>query len=115
MAKRKKIRLNLSSILGMLSNILHSKEYLERSRKKPTDFTRNRKLSFMHMVLFMLNMVKTSTQVALDRFFELLDRANPTQMSQPSFSEARQKLKPEAIQELQERIAAELYQYGFDT
>ena len=115
MAKRKRIRLNLSSIVGMLSDILYSKEYLERSRKKLTDFTRNRKLPFMHLVLFMLNMVKTSTQVALDRFFELLDRTNPTQMSQPSFSEARQKLKPEAIQELQERIAAELYQYGFDT
>jgi len=115
MAKRKSIRLNLGSIVEKLSSIIHSKGYLERSRKKPTDFTRNRKMPFMYLISFMLNMVKTSTQVALDRFFELLDRTNPTQMSQPSFSEARQKLKPEAIQELQEGIAAELYKCDFDT
>lgn len=115
MTKLKNNRLTLKSIIEMLSEKINSKEYLERSRKKPTDFTRNRKMPFTIMISFMLNMVKTSTQVALDRFFELLDKKNKTLMTQESFSEARQKLKPEAIQELQESIANKLYKQDYDT
>jgi hypothetical protein len=47
----------------------------------------------------MMNLVKTSTQTALERFFELIG-SPATHMSQQSFSEARQKLLPEACREL---------------
>lgn len=99
----------------MISNLVGSKEYLERSRRNAVDFTRNRKMPFEKLIYFMLNMVKSSIQVALDRFFEMVDQENIVNMSQSSFSQARLKLKPEAIQELQETIAIELYKHNYNT
>jgi hypothetical protein len=72
-------------------------------------------MPFVEMMAFMLNLIRTSTQVALDRFFELLDSANPKRMSQQSFSEARQKLRPEACRELLELTVNYVYGCDMDT
>ena len=56
-------------------------------------------MNFVQLVIFMINLVRTSTQTALDRFFNLIEIPQ-TNMTQQSFSEARQKLKPEACREL---------------
>jgi hypothetical protein len=72
-------------------------------------------MPFEEMMAFMLNLIRTSTQVALDRFFELLDSGSPKRMSQQSYSEARQKLKPEACRELLDVTVGYVYGCDMDT
>ena len=73
--------------------------FLERAKQRATDFTRKRKMNFAHLLTCIINLVKTSTQTALDRFFNLMNMPQ-VHMTQQSFSEARQKLRPEACREL---------------
>ena len=87
------------SVTAMCSEMLNDLEYLISARMRPQDFTRNRKMPFANLVLFMLNLVRSSTQTCLDRFFEMIGQVD-VHMSQQSFSEARQKVKWEAFQEL---------------
>jgi hypothetical protein len=73
-------------------------EYESRSKKQRQDFSRNRKMPFKKLMWFMLNLVKESSQNALERFFPKIKEA--THMSQQAFSLARQKVKWEAFREL---------------
>jgi hypothetical protein len=60
-------------------------------------------MPFKKLVWFMLGMVKESSQNALERFFPKIktdQRSATTHMSQQAFSEARQKVKWEAFEEL---------------
>jgi hypothetical protein len=66
------------------------------------------------LIVFMLNLVRTSTQTALDRFFGLIGEPQ-THMTQQSFSEARQKLRPEACRELMEFSGEQVYTCDVDT
>jgi hypothetical protein len=70
--------------------------YKERSRKKPADFTRKRKMGFKELVYFLLSMINESSQNALERYFPRIGEEEQT-MTQQSFSVVRQKLKWEAI------------------
>jgi len=49
---------------------VNEKSYKNRSCKKPTNFTRERKMPFKKLIYFMLTSVKSSTQNALERYFE---------------------------------------------
>ena len=71
-------------------------------------------MPFPHMISFMINMVRQSTQTALDRFFELIGRSD-IHMSQQAFSEARQKLKWEACRELMDATVNNVYSGGYST
>jgi hypothetical protein len=77
---------------------LERAEYESRSKKRKQDFSRARKMPFKKLMWFMLNMVKESSQNALERFFPKIKEA--VHMSQQAFSLARQKVKWEAFQEL---------------
>ena len=72
--------------------------YKTRSCKHPTNFTRERKMPFKKLIYFMLTSVKSSTQNALERYFEKTNE--DVFITQQSFSEARQKLKVSASIEL---------------
>jgi hypothetical protein len=71
-------------------------------------------MPFAHMICFMLNQLKQSTQTALDRFFDLMGKED-VHMSQQSFSEARQKLKWEACRELMDFTVSVVYNEGYST
>jgi hypothetical protein len=75
--------------------LLEEAAYKIRSKKREQDFTRNRKMPFKKLILFMLGMVKESSQNALERFFPKLKDA--IHMSQQAFSLARRKVKWEAL------------------
>ena len=81
-----------------LRNKIADEKYKSRSKRKPNDFTRNRKMPFDKVILFMLTSLKCSTNSSLRRFFKILGESEP--IKQQSFSEARAKIKPEAISEL---------------
>lgn len=85
-------------LIKRTSELIYSVCFKEASRKKPTDFTRDRKMSFEEVILFMLLSFKSSTKSALRRFFTALSK--PISMQQQSFSEARAKVKVEAFIQL---------------
>jgi hypothetical protein len=81
--------------------------YLNRSKKRARDFTRNRKMPFTKLIYFFLSMIKESTQNALERYF--LRLGADIFMSQQAFSRARQNIKWEALLELFELTVDEAY------
>jgi len=88
--------MNLTNGIMILTNItLYDSGYKEAAKKKTTDFTRNRKMPFENVMLFMLFSLKCSTQSALRRFFANVGK--PVFIKQQSFSEARQKIKVSAF------------------
>jgi hypothetical protein len=103
----------LIGIMESLNRLIHSEGFLDRARMRTSDFTRNRKMGFTKLIAFMANQIKTSTQTALDRFFILIGEAD-TRMTQQSFSEARQKLNPEACRELFLHTVSQTYTYDTD-
>jgi len=91
--------------LGLLSHLretLTSDGFIERHRRKATDFTRRRCLTFVVVVLFLLNLVKRALQDELDEYFRLLrgDELAVRAVTKSAFSQARQKLKYTAFIEL---------------
>jgi hypothetical protein len=107
------IRATLAGIAEALRELIYSKRFLEQARQHPADFTRNRKMGFTQLVTFMINLVKTSTQTALDRFFGVIGIPE-IQMTQQSYSEARQKMNPEACRELFLHTTAHIYAHDVD-
>ena len=92
-------RRRLVKIIAELTNRLAcSEEFKKSARKKPSDFTRNRKMPFGEVVLFMLTSAKCSTQCSLRRFFAALGKE--VSMKQQSFSEARAKINVSAFVQL---------------
>ena len=110
----KKRQVGLVEITKQHRELIFSSSYKSRSKKRAADFTRERKMPFTHMVFFMLNMLKQSTQTALDRYFDLIGR-DDIHMSQQAFSEARQKLKWEACRELMDASASGVYRCDYNT
>jgi len=104
----------LTTAIGTSDDKVKSQEFLDSARKRQEDFTRNRKMPFVELVYFMLNMVKSSTQTCLDHFFELIGRED-VHMSQQSYSEARQKIKWEAFQDLFATIVDHIYTGYYNT
>ncbi|WP_220377113.1 hypothetical protein [Cohnella phaseoli] len=71
----------------------------EKAKKNEKDFKRNRKIGFFPLVALILRMVRKSTQLELDEFREMFmpEEAVKTTYTKQSFSEARQKLLPDAF------------------
>ena len=95
--KRKKERITLTEVAETCGGTINSESFLNDARKRPEDFTRNRKLPFPLLMLFMLNMIKSSIKTCLDRFFELIGQEDVS-MTQQAFSEARKKIKWQGFQ-----------------
>ncbi len=55
----------LIQIVQKSTNKIHSTEFLEKHRKKPAYFTRNRTLTFPSLISFMLNALNGSIQAEL--------------------------------------------------
>lgn len=89
-------------LINCFKEVLFSKEFKERQRQKPTDFTRQRSLPFVLVVIFLLNLVKRALQDEVDEFFKLLTGAEIATrlVSKSAFIQARLKLKYEAFIEL---------------
>ena len=67
--------------------IIYADSTLEESRFRPEYFTRNRLMPFYKLLRFLLSMYKTSSQTALNQFFE----KEEVTMSQQALSKARNK------------------------
>ena len=89
-------------LFAALRERLTAPDFLQRHRRSNKDFSRQRCLPFVVVILFLLNLVKRALQDELDQFFKL-DRAARVAarvVTKSAFSQARQKLKAEAFVEL---------------
>ncbi|MFV1996333.1 MAG: IS4 family transposase, partial [Verrucomicrobiales bacterium] len=95
-----------ANLLSIVRNTLEDKDFIDRHRRRPEDFTRSRKLSFSNLFLFLSGLLRSSLQNELDRFFQLLDDAGlPVRIvDRTALSHARSKLKASAFTEMNERI-----------
>lgn len=98
--------------MGYIRNMIYSEELKEKSRLNKKDFTRNRKVGFITLVCIILNMIKKSTQLELDDFLKKFgtEDANYSTYTKQSFSEARQKLSPEAFKILNKGFIEKYYE-----
>jgi hypothetical protein len=89
-------------LMATLKRCLTAPDFLERHRQSVKDFTRQRSLPFVAVVLFLLNLVKRPLQDELDQFFNLESRAVVAQqaVTKSAFCQARKKLKAGAFIEL---------------
>jgi hypothetical protein len=86
------------------------KEY----RASEKAFTRNRKISFVSLVLLQLNMLKRSLQKELVHFFELIK--TPVIITKSAFCQRRMQLKPEAFLDLNNILVNSFYEeYNYST
>ena len=92
---------NASDVTGEKITLPQSKE---KSVVNKQAFTRNRKMTFVQLICFILNGVKTTTQTALNRYFVLLEK--DIHMSQSALSQARNKINYYMFKHLFELIAA---------
>ena len=114
MKKRTGKRIALATIAEESGRKISEQEFLDSARKRPRDFTRNRKMPFTQLVLFMLNLVRSSIQTCLDRFFEMTGQ-DDVHMAQQSFSEARDKVRWEAFRELFRLVVNLIYSMYYAT
>ena len=114
MGRKSNKRITFAVFMSALATIIQSGGFLNRSRIKPQDFTRNRKMPFSKLIFFMLNTAKSSIQTRLDNFFENVLKEN-VHMSQQSFSDARQKIKHTAFLELFAAGVSIIYDGYYDT
>lgn len=91
--------------------MVYSEKLKDQSRKSEKDFTRKRKIGFIPLVCLIINMVRKSTQLELDEFRErfMPESAKSTTYTKQSFSEARQKLSPNAFKMLNDGFIEEFY------
>ena len=107
-------RLLFAAAVVLVQTAIFSQAFLYAARKRPQDFTRNRKMPFTDMIVFMLNGVKTSIQTCLDRFFERIGKED-VHMSQQAFSQAREKVHWEAFKDLSPPLVNAIYECYYDT
>ena len=96
-----------------LKNELGSEEFLERHRRSPKDFSRQRILTFCTVILFLINMIKRALQDELDEFFKMLEQGQVAQrvVTKSAFCQARQKLKHTAFIDLNQSQVAYYYEH----
>jgi hypothetical protein len=88
---------------------IYSKQFLESNRKSKEDFTRERKLTFPRLILFMLNSVKKSLQKELTEFSYLLKDKRVKNITNSAFCQSRMKLNYNAFIQLNDGIIGEFY------
>lgn len=98
-------------IIEKIKKRMNSYEFMMRYRRSGHDFTRKRKLPFVHLVLFMINLVRQTLQKELTSFMGLFSSAcdSPKGISKSAFSQSRLKLKPEAFIDLNDTLIQEFY------
>jgi len=95
-----------AKLIGFTSDIVNSENFLDKHRKNPKDFIRNRSLPFPILINFLSNMNKGSIQDELDHYFKALNNADVAErvVSNSALTKARKKVKHEAFIDLNEHI-----------
>jgi IS4 transposase len=95
----------LSEGIRITNTLINDILFMCETRMKNTYFTRmgNNKMTFKSIVIFMLNFVKKSLQIELDDFYKGINGTN-LNVTKQAFSEARQKISPQAFIKMSDEI-----------
>ncbi len=102
----KKRRKSPKRIIEKIKKKLYSTKFMEDNRILSKDFTRKRKLPFVSLVLFMINLIKQTLQKELTHFMELIKEGKEN-ITKSAFSQSRLKLNPQAFIELNNTLIDE--------
>jgi hypothetical protein len=102
-----------AELIDFIKNIIISPDFIRRNRQSKTDFTRQRKLPFNLLIVFLINLVRGSYQDELDKFFKSLHRFDVAQrvVSKVALTKARMKLKFQAFVELNQHLVSYFEKY----
>jgi hypothetical protein len=91
-----------ANIVEYIQKIIFSQDFIERNRSQKSDFIRNRKLPLSTLILYFCNLIKSSYQPELNKFWKLLSGSVVARnvVSKAALCKARKKLKSEAFVEL---------------
>jgi len=104
--------MNTAKTAEIVREITMSPETLEESRSQPTFFTRDRKMAFSDLVLFLLNPAKECLQVRLNNFFKLIDQRE-MRMTQQALSKARSHFDHTPFEKMTRELVKEEYGGGY--
>jgi len=98
-------------IVYKLNETIFSSDFVARHRNKDTDFTRKRSLPLPHLISFMLNMVNSSIQTELHKFFQVVDDKliSSSVVTASAFCRARRKFSYSAFKELNSDLVDTFY------
>lgn len=99
-------------IIGKLLALMENQNFIDEYKSDPADFTRSAPLNFKNILLMQLNMMCSSTQNELDRFFEILteeDTESRKDCTGNAFSLARRKIRHGALIGLNDELANLFY------
>lgn len=85
--------------MDFIKKEIYSQKLKKSYRLSPKDFTRNRKLPFSKVVLFMISLVKKSLQLELYSFMQIASKKHKS-ITNSAFNQARMKIKPELFKHL---------------
>lgn len=97
----------LFDAIQSIKNIVEAESFLESSRTTKTAFTRYRKMSFRDIIYFIIGAKKKCVQHELNKYLALKGVVN---MSRQAFAQAREKIKPEAIRDINDGLVADFEQ-----
>jgi hypothetical protein len=99
------------NLLENVTQKINEKEYHQRHSAGAGSFSRERKLTFRHIVVLLMNLLTKSIQKELNHFFKLIrsEDFDINEVSKSAFTQARAKLKAEAFVELSELITQDFY------
>lgn len=94
-----------------MKNLIFSEDFCSRHKVDTNDFTRKRVLPFHDLIFFLMNMNNKSYQAELDRYFQVVHRAEVPKrcLYKGNLSKARAKLKHTAFIELNDQLVRSFY------
>ena len=98
-----------SDTFKKINDTINSIEFMKRNRYDDKDFTRKRKLPFVSLIFFMINLIKQTLQKELTNFISLIS-SNKENVTKSAFSQSRKKLKAEAFIELNDSLIESFYE-----
>jgi len=97
----------VSLIIEQIKKFLISDNLYILGRNNPKSFTRERKMPFPAIIVFIINLAKKSLQLELNSFTDLCD--NKFDITKQAFSKSRQNLSPEVFKMINEKLVTEVY------
>ena len=91
-----------ASLINILNKIISSNEFVNRHKLQQNAFTRNRTLPFKTVILFLINLLKSSIQNELDKYFKTINNSIMPEraVTNSALTQARKKFSHRAFIEL---------------
>ena len=89
-------------IVQRITSTISSPDFIDTYRQRPQDFTRQCKLDFKTLCLFILSLPQAALGPELNRFFQMLYKSDLPQdvITSQAFCNAWKKIRPETFAEL---------------